>query len=202
VVREHRLTWREFLITRGAGGDAVAERVLRALRYRKDGPMEKETFASAVADGDVVSAPSATRNHTVPSGVEADQTKEPEFTGAPPTRLVYWTLDGGDVAYAFRSHSRRQELFHDRGGELLMKQQCDEAVRAAVRVAREKWGGTITLSGSDDFKEKALKWAVAMNVDVANVELRQKHADLAKAIDATRVPPGKAPSLDIGVLDL
>lgn len=83
-----------------------------------------------------------------------------------------------------------------------MKQQSDEAVRAAVRVAREKWGGTITLSGSDEFKEIALKWTVAMNVDVANVELRQKHADLAKVIDATRLPPGKAPLLDIGGLDL
>ncbi len=202
VVLERPLTWREFLIERGDSGDAVAERALRTLRYRKDGPMEKETFGVSASDGDVIGSPNARRDRTVPTGVEKDQEKEPELPGAPPTRLVYWTLDGGDVAYAFRNDSQRRALFHDRGGELLMKQQSDEAVRAAVRVAREKWGGTITLSGSDEFKETALKWAVAMNVDVANVELRQKHADLAKVIDATRVPPGKAPLLDIGGLDL
>lgn len=74
--------------------------------------MEKEIFCVSASDGDVIGSPNARRDRTVPTGVEKDQEKEPELPGAPPTRLVYWTLDGSDVAYAFRNDSQRRALFH------------------------------------------------------------------------------------------
>lgn len=183
IATQPRLTWREFLIARRDNGDAAAERALRGLRYRKERLMEQEPATLEVGeDLGSLTSPNAGADRTIPPVVEQDQAKEPEIAGAPPTRLVYWTLENGDVAYGFRNDPLRRALFHDRGRELVMKQNSDDAARAAVRVAREKWGNAITLSGTDEFKERALKWAVAMNVQVTNAELGQRQADLRKTV--------------------
>jgi len=132
-----------------------------------------------------ITAPKATFDRTVPTSIERDQTNEPEMAGAPPTQLVYWTLKSGDVVYAFKSDQERHELFRDRGTEVAVKEQSADAVRAAVRVAREKWGTPLTFEGSAAFKERALGWAVAMGLDVTNAELRLRHSELAKIVPET-----------------
>ena len=164
--------------------------------------MEQEPSTAEIGEelGSLTS-PNAGVDRTAPSAVEQDQTKEPEIAGAPPTRLTYWTLENGDIAYAFRNDALRRALFHDRGHELVMKQGSDNAVRAAVRIAREKWGNAITLNGGDAFKERALKWAVAGNMQITNPELRPRSAELSKAVaKMSRPEKDRAPEQELGTI--
>lgn len=43
-----------------------------------------------------------------------------------------------------------------------MRQQSDETIAAALRLAGERWGGEVTINGSAAFKERALRIAVEL----------------------------------------
>jgi hypothetical protein len=105
-----RLTWREFLIARRDAGDMTAERAPRGLRYRQGEPIEREPFDRRLSRK--TSRQSARLTRDGPYYSDSGRARGNQGTGndrAPRTRLVYWTLEGGDVAYAFKNDILRRD---------------------------------------------------------------------------------------------
>ncbi len=69
----------------------------------------------------------------------------------------------GDVSYRWRD---RGEAFRDRGPEIAFRDTSDASIAAGLELARAKWGNEVTIHGSADFKERALRLAVERGMHV------------------------------------
>lgn len=79
--------------------------------------------------------------------------------------ITYEMKRDGSVLYLVRD----RPAFVDHGQQILMHKatnEDDEAVLAAVLLAKEKWGGKIELTGTEEFKRRALVVMLKHNVDV------------------------------------
>jgi hypothetical protein len=54
----------------------------------------------------------------------------------------------------------------------------DVEITAALRLAAEKWGRSITITGSREFKERSLAITVELGIEVRNRELAEKQRQL------------------------
>ncbi len=54
----------------------------------------------------------------------------------------------------------------------------DASIDAGLELARAKWGNDVTLHGSADFKERALRLAVERGMHVNNRELQDRQREL------------------------
>ena len=62
--------------------------------------------------------------------------------------------------------------FIDTGYVISIHDRQEDSLRAALKVAKEKWGGgPLTLTGDDSFKHKAAKIAVELNIEISNPDL-------------------------------
>jgi len=153
---EHRQAWREFVTDRAHAGDDAAISALRGLRYREqrgehERDMEAPDFALRGA-GDV----------------------EPRFMRD--LRDVDARVErNGDVSYRWRAGG---ETFRDRGPEIEFRDTSDASVAAGLELARAKWGNEVTIHGSADFKERALRLAVERGIHVNNPELQVRQREL------------------------
>jgi Large polyvalent protein-associated domain 7 len=105
--------------------------------------------------------------------------------------ITYEMQRNGSVLYLVRD----RPAFVDHGQQILMHKAANEdeqAVLAAVLLAKEKWGGRFELTGSEAFKRRALAVMLKYDVDVQlknpqqealRRELMQSHsrADVAQA---------------------
>jgi Large polyvalent protein-associated domain 7 len=105
--------------------------------------------------------------------------------------ITYEMQRNGSVLYLVRN----RPAFVDHGQQILMHKAAnedDQAVLAAVLLAKEKWGGKFELTGSEAFKRRALAVMLKYDVDVQlknpqqealRRELMQSHsrADVAPA---------------------
>jgi len=55
-------------------------------------------------------------------------------------------LDGA-VAYHYAGDILRREVIRDEGSRIVVRQQSDETITAALRLAVERWGGEVTING-------------------------------------------------------
>ena len=69
-------------------------------------------------------------------------------------------------------------MIRDEGSRIVVLEHSDETIRAAMRLAAERWGGEITINGSAAFKERAMRIAVEYGVRVRNPGLKNRQADL------------------------
>ena len=58
-----------------------------------------------------------------------------------------------------------------------MRDKGDESLEAALRVAAQKYGGRIQITGSDAFRERAARMASRQSIAVDNTDLRGVVAD-------------------------
>ena len=173
---------REWVIELAERGEIEAIRQLRGWAYadrRKAKKPEREKAASK--DGPYIGA-----------------TDYEEHDPAKPKRIterVTWSVDRrtGDVDYkigdrvAFRDSGRRLE-FTDQGS------RERAAIEAGLLLAREKFGQSLNVRGSKEFKEKVLQTAIEKEMDVcfADPEMEQlRTAGLHKQIK-------RRPSKEIG----
>jgi len=153
---EQRQAWREFVTDRAHAGDDAAISALRGLRYREqrvEREHERETpdFALRGA-GDV----------------------EPRFMRD--LRDVDARVErNGDVSYRWRDGG---EAFRDRGPEIAFRDTSEASIAAGLELARAKWGNEVTIHGSADFKERALRLAVERGIHVNNPELQGRQRNL------------------------
>ncbi len=59
-----------------------------------------------------------------------------------------------------------------------MRQQSDETIAAALRLAVERWGGEVTINGSAAFKERALRIAIDLGIRARNGELQNRQREI------------------------
>lgn len=82
------------------------------------------------------------------------------------TRGIRWMVDRatGDVTY----HSAGgRELLRDTGRQVsVLDQQSDQAITAGLLLASQKFGGKLTLTGSEVFQRRAVELAVQQNMQV------------------------------------
>ncbi len=155
---EQRQAWREFVTDHAHAGDDAAISALCGLRYReqrveREHDMETPDFALR-GPGDV----------------------EPRFMRD--LRDVDARVErNGDVSYRWRNGG---EAFHDRGPEITFRDTSDASVAAGLELARSKWGNAVTIHGSADFKERALRLAVERGMHVNNPELQVRQRELER----------------------
>jgi hypothetical protein len=114
--------------------------------------------------------------------------------------ITYRERRDGSVLYLLKE----KPIFVDHGQQILMEAsaQDDElAILAALHMAKQKFGGSIELTGSDEFKRRALEVMIKHNVQVelknsAQDALRREMMGLPPIGD---VPPGQdsAPTRDV-----
>ncbi len=161
---EQRQAWREFVTDRAHAGDDAAISALRGLRYReqrveREHNMETPDFALRGA-GDA----------------------EPRFVRD--LRDVDARVErNGDVSYRWRAGG---EAFRDRGPEIAFRDTSDASVAAGLELARAKWGNEVTIHGSADFKERALRLTIERGMHVNNPELQVRQREMVSERDRTR----------------
>jgi hypothetical protein len=170
---EQRQAWREFVTDRAHAGDDAAISALRGLRYReqrgeREHDMETPDFALRGA-GDA----------------------EPRFVRD--LRDVDARVErNGDVSYRWRDGG---EAFRDRGPEIAFRDTSDTSIAAGLELACAKWGNEVTIHGSADFKERALRLAVERGITVNNPELQERQRELVVQQERTRAQ-GREPLLE------
>jgi len=148
---ERAVSWREFVTERALAGDEAAISALRGLRYqagRERRRSERDGFASRGMTG---------------------EPRPRVFDG-----LGYQVQRSGAVAFYRTSDPKRQEIFRDEGWFIAVRDPGDAEITAALRLAAEKWGRSITISGSREFKERSLAIAVELGIEVRNRELAER----------------------------
>ncbi|MHB1691116.1 MAG: LPD7 domain-containing protein [Thiomonas sp.] len=99
-------------------------------------------------------------------------------------RVIYRGLDG-------------REKFTDIGPRLVMHDKSADSLEAALRIAAQKFGGTVDITGSSEFRERAARQAVRLGIEVANADLAAVVADEQAKVQQTRGiwhDPRQAPS--------
>jgi len=157
-LREQRaVSWREFITERARTGDDAAQSALRGLRYQDQRERRQaEREPDAMTGPDIAANPAEKRLRGLEFRVRIDGT------------VAYH--DAGDVL--------RREVIRDEGSRIVVRQQSDEMISAALRLAAERWGGEVTINGSAAFKERALHIAVEFSIRVRNAELRDRQREL------------------------
>jgi hypothetical protein len=151
--KQRTVSWREFVTERARGGDEAAQSALRGLRYQNGRDRRHaERDADELTGPDITGRPSQTRLRGLEFRVRLD----------------------GSVAYHDGSDILRRELIRDEGSRIVVRQQSDETIAAALRLATERWGGEVTINGSAAFKERALLIAIELGIRVRNSELQDR----------------------------
>lgn len=88
--------------------------------------------------------------------------------------LAYQVQRSGAVAFYRADDPQRNEHFRDEGRFIAVRTSGDATITAALRLAAEKWGQSITITGSREFKERSLAIAVELGIEVRNRELAER----------------------------
>ena len=156
---QHAISWRAFVTARAQAGDEAAQGALRGLRYQEGRDRKHaERDADTLTSPDMTGRPAQTRLRGLQFRVRLD----------------------GSVAYHDGSDFLRRELIRDEGSRIVVRQQSDETIAAALRLAAERWGGEVTINGSGGFKERATRIATELGIRVRNVEVQSRERDVGQ----------------------
>jgi len=167
---ERAVSWREFVTERALAGDEAAISALRGLRYqagRERRRSERDGFAYRGMTG---------------------EPRPRVFDG-----LGYQVQRSGAVAFYRTSDPKRQEIFRDEGWFIALRETGDPEIAAALCLAAEKWGRSITISGSREFKERSLAIAVELGIDVRNRDLAERQQRMRHERDGRIRHPEQRP---------
>jgi len=172
-----RLSYREWVERQAATGDSAAIGQLRGFVYSEKRRARElmRALANAAADGviHVDDVDPVARN--VADGLY--------FRVRRDGSVVYRMDDGRD---AFIDHGRRMDLLAKGDGD-------DVSITAALRLAAEKYGGAFELTGSEEFKRRAIGLMVEHRIDVRLRDGEQEALRRAKAAAASKQPTRRTP---------
>ena len=171
---ERTVSWREFVTERALAGNEAAISALRGLRYQ-DGRERRR----AERDGFAAQGGATEPRPRVLSG------------------LAYKVQRSGAVAFYRVDDPTRTELFRDEGHFIAVRSAGEVEIAAALRLATEKWGRSITIMGSREFKERSLAIAVEFGIEVRNRELVERQRQLRHEREGRiRRSPARGPDRD------
>ncbi|HMK85872.1 MAG TPA: LPD7 domain-containing protein, partial [Steroidobacteraceae bacterium] len=87
---------------------------------------------------------------------------------------------------------------------IVMSNKSQDVLEAALRVAAQKFGGRIEITGSEEFKERAARMATRLGIVVENADLQAVVVEERRRfVEWTRTPedgrgirPSRSPSLE------
>lgn len=136
--------WRKWLERQAGQGDEAAQAALRGIRYRDQGKSRH------------------TRN-----GIEGEEVE-------PLRKLVLAGLDAQIDQRRLRVRyrdSRGRDMFTDMGQRIEVYDTSADSVEAALRIAAQKFGGQVEITGSSEFRERAARQAVRLGIRLADTDL-------------------------------
>jgi hypothetical protein len=136
--------WREWLEQQAEKGDEAAKAALRGLRYREQ------------------------RKNQEKNGIEGEELDplRPVLVG------LKFEVDEKQMRILYRSGDGRM-LFTDSGHRIDVHDKVDESLEAALRVAAQKFGGAISITGSSAFREQAARMAARLGIGVRDKGLKR-----------------------------
>ena len=147
------MVWRRWVEQQAERGEEAAQAALRGIRYREQ-----------------------RKRHEQGNGIEGDAvdplTALHEKLRRGPDDLVLTTLSaerdrlGRHITY--RRVATGATAFIDRGPRVDMLSKEDATLEAALRIASEKYGGQVLLTGSAEFQERAARMATRLGIRVVN----------------------------------
>ena len=156
------MVWRLWLEREAEHGDEAAQAALRGIRYREQRKRKKD-------EGDQA------------NGIEGEPLDRlaalHEKLRRGPDDLILAALvaerdrRGRHISYRRAGSAGRgpgEVLFVDRGPRIDMLSREDAALEAALRIASEKYGGQVLLTGSAEFREHAARMATRLGIRVTN----------------------------------
>ncbi len=159
------MVWRVWLEREAERGDEAAQAALRGIRYREQRKRKK-------GEGDQA------------NGIEGEPLDRlaalHEKLRRGPDDLILAALvaerdrRGRHIIYRRTTTSGRgpgEALFVDRGPRIDMVSKDEAALEAALRIASEKYGGQVLLTGSDEFQDRAARMATRLGIRVTNPDL-------------------------------
>jgi hypothetical protein len=137
--------WRIWLEKQAGQGDEAALAALRGIRYREQRAKNKSLDGIEGEEVDPL------RRRTLAAlDVQIDQRRQ---------MVVYRGHDG-------------LEKFTDTGPRIVVHDKTDNSLEAALRLAAQKYGGKVDITGSSEFRERAARQAVRLGINVTNTDLQ------------------------------
>ncbi len=137
--------WRKWLERQSDLGDEAAQAALRGIRYREQRKKNQEIDGIEGEEIDPLRKLTVAALHA-----EVDRKRQ---------LVIYRGSDG-------------KEKFVDTGPRIEMRDRSAEILEAALRVAAQKYGGAITITGSGAFRERAAREAARLGIRVIDADLQ------------------------------
>ncbi|MHB8562402.1 MAG: TraI/MobA(P) family conjugative relaxase [Acidiferrobacteraceae bacterium] len=165
--------WRHWLEQQAGLGDEAAQSALRGIRYREQRKKHKERNGFEGEELDPL--------QPVLSSLHAE------------IDLRHQRVDYRDAQGAL--------LFTDTGPRIEVHDTADTTLEAALRVAAQKFGGRVDITGSADFRERAARAAARLGIGVRDPDLQPIWRQERQRLDWVREPvrPRPAPERDGGM---
>jgi len=137
--------WRKWLEREAAQGDEAAQAALRGIRYREQRKKNQQIDGIEGEELDPL------RKLTL-AGLEAEIDRKRQL-------VLYRDAQGRD-------------RFTDTGPRIVMHDKGDDSLEAALRLAAQKYGGKVDITGSSEFRERAARQAVRLGIEVMDTDLQ------------------------------
>lgn len=167
-----REQYRDFLTEKAQAGD---EQALAELRRMRPEPTDKDK---------------ATDAQVKPAERQADQDRAP-LHRAP--AITYQVARNGDVTY----QRDGRDMLRDAGRSVYMLQQDAQTIETGLRLAQQKFGSKLALSGPQDFQEKAARIAAeaGLKVEFSDQHLNKLMQERRAQLDAEKAREAEARKL-------
>ena len=142
--------WRNWLEKQAQQGDEAALAALRGIRYREQRAKNKPIDGIEGEEIDPL------RRHTLAA--------------------LDTLIDQRRQMVIYRGHDGRDK-FTDTGPRIVMHDKSADSLEAALRLAAQKYGNKVDITGSAEFRERAARQAVRLGIKVANADLQAVVAD-------------------------
>ena len=137
--------WRKWLENQADAGDEAARAALRGIRYREQ--RQKNQLIDGI------------------EGEELDPLRKLTLAG------LEAQIDNKRQLVLYRSADGR-EKFTDTGPRIVLHDKSDDSLEAALRMAAQKYGGKVDITGSAEFRERAARHAVRLGIEVVDADLQ------------------------------
>ena len=160
--------WRTWLEQQAGEGDTAAQAALRGIHYQEQRNKHKQ------------------RN-----GIEGEDLEPLQ----PVLSSLHAEVDRHRQRVDYRDDTGRL-LFTDTGPRIEVHDPTDPTLEAALRVAAQKFGGSVDITGSADFRERAARTAARLGITVRDPDLQLFwHQARQRVIEPRRpVPPRPTPT--------
>jgi len=156
------LVWRVWLEQQAEKGDEAAKAALRGIRYREQ--RQKAAVQNAI-EGEELDPLKPVKPKLDSEDVDSYKITLANLTPEVDIRkqiIVYRDEQG-------------QKRFTDEGPRIVVHDPANGSLESALRLAAQKYGSEVKLTGSAEFREEAARTAARLGIRVADEDLKQVH---------------------------